>query len=313
MDISQVCDRYFSGFQEIKNFRNNSLSKNLMAILKIFSYFTVLIPFGFGIASLLGRVSKKTEASTLEKTINGKSKEVLEIKPNIIETPESKKVRDYTNDLTEEQKTQLKAEFINESKLKISFNTNSEINFTVRREDIFNSKAEVIVNAANTHLGGGGGIDGAIHTKGGEPYAEDHRQLKDRYNSNYVSGYAAMIGSGLLKDKYGINNVIVVAGPIGESTPQNENELYSCYYNSLVLAHDQNKTSIAFSSISTGIYGFPKDRAAAISLKAVYDFVEKFPATNLKTISIHFYHTEPKSNLETYRAAATAQFPTEIN
>ena len=105
-----------------------------------------------------------------------------------------------------------------------------------------------------------------------------------------------------LIQKYNIENVIVVAGPQGVTTPSKEAELYSCYFNTLLLADKQNKTSIAFPSISTGIFGFPKDRAAAISLKAIQDFVDKHPNTQLKTISIHYLPNDPISDLEIFRA-----------
>ena len=164
------------------------------------------------------------------------------------------------------------------------------------------SKAQVVVNAANTHLGGGGGIDGAIHRQGGAEYAKAHRELQALFKAHYIEGHAAMIGSGSLKEKYNIENVIVVAGPQGAASPSKETELYSCYFNALVLADEQNKTSIAFPSISTGIFGFPKDRAAAISLKAIHDFLDKHPNTRLKTISIHYLPDDPITNLEIYRA-----------
>lgn len=234
------------------------------------------------------------------------------------ESPQS--VRVYTGDLTDEQKNKLKAEYQGESELKISFKVDSKeiksnvvehneidskIDFTIRLQDIFRSKAKVIVNAANTHLGGGGGIDGAIHSRGGSSYAQGHFNLSKKYHSQYVPGYAEIVESGLLKEKDGIDKVIVVAGPTGGPSLETEGQLYSCYYNSLLLAHQQNIPSLAFPSIATGIFGFDIDRAAAVSLKAVHDFINNHKETPLKTISIHFYHTEPKSNLEKYRTAAT--------
>ena len=114
-----------------------------------------------------------------------------------------------------------------------------------------------------------------------------------------------MIDSGELK-RSGIDKVIVVAGPQGATDPQKENELYSCYYNSLVLAHSQNKISIAIPSISTGIFGFPKERASAISLKAIKDFISKNPETTLKNISIHILSDDleaDRRDLLKYQAA----------
>ena len=217
-------------------------------------------------------------------------------------TPIKNDLAYFTGDLTQLQKADLKPHFVDDYTLAITFQKHPEINLTIRRQDIFTSKAQVIVNAANTHLGGGGGIDGAIHQQGGAEYAKAHRELQTVYKAHYIEGHAAMIGSGSLKEKYNIENVIVVAGPQGATSPSKENELYSCYFNTLVLAAEQNKTSVAFPSISTGIFEFPKDRAAAISLKAIQDFVDKHPNTQLKTISIHYLPNEPISDLEIYRA-----------
>jgi len=176
-------------------------------------------------------------------------------------------------------------------------------NVTIRHQDLFESGAQAIVNAANIHLGGGDGIDGAIHERGGESYATGHRALKTRYDSQYVQGYAAIIGSGELKQKHNIDNVIVVAGPQGATTPKKERQLYSCYYNSLVLGHYQNLESIAFPTISTGIFRFPKDRAAAITLRAINDFMDKYPRTTLKTISIHFLGRHPDAEFAHFQRA----------
>jgi O-acetyl-ADP-ribose deacetylase (regulator of RNase III) len=209
-------------------------------------------------------------------------------------------VENYTGDLSFQQKQTLKSQYINDDTLSITCDQAPGIDVTIRKQDLFQSGSKVIVNAANTHLGGGGGIDGAIHRNGGQAYAKAHGELRALYHGAYTSGYAAMISSGNLKAN-GIENVIVVAGPMGDSTPQKENELYSCYYNSLQLADQQNKDSIAFPSISTGIFHFPEERAAAISLKAVYDFVTAHPQTTVKTISIHFLPSASKKKLELYK------------
>lgn len=211
--------------------------------------------------------------------------------------------RDFTGDLMKAQKQELTADFEDENTLRITFLHHAHIHVTIRREDLFESHAQVIVNAANTHLGGGGGIDGAIHSKGGSEYAQAHYQLQTLYRAHYVEGHAAMLSSGRLKEDYHIENIIVVAGPQGNATNSKESQLYSCYFNALVLADRQGKQSIAFPSISTGIFGFPQDRAAAISLKAIYDFLEQSPDTMLKTISIHHLPTSPITHLERYKAA----------
>jgi O-acetyl-ADP-ribose deacetylase (regulator of RNase III) len=191
--------------------------------------------------------------------------------------------------------------------LHLDFSQHRGIDVSIRKQNMFDSGAEVIVNAANTHLGGGGGIDGDIHDNGGAGYAKEHAGLKQRYNSQYTEGYAAMIGSGdLARQASPINNVIVVAGPSGEATAKTETQLYSCYYNALVLAHEQRKKSLAFPSISTGIFGFSRDRAAEVSLRAIQDFLDVYNipdgSTPLKTISIHFLPPKQGSKWDDFKA-----------
>lgn len=221
--------------------------------------------------------------------------------PSMNSIPLKKDIVHCTGDLSPMQKADLKANFVDDYTLSITFQKHPEINLTIRRQDIFKSEAKVIVNAANTHLGGGGGIDGAIHHQGGNEYAKAHKELQSLYKASYPQGHAAIIRSGDLKNKFNIENVIMVAGPEGATSASKETELYSCYFNALELAHEQNKTSIAFPSISTGIFAFPKDRAAAISLKAIQDFLDKYPMTQLKTISIHYLPSDPVTDLEIYR------------
>jgi O-acetyl-ADP-ribose deacetylase len=324
MKIIEICTHYFNGFQDASNYKKNDIKTNILAALKIFSYFTVLIPLGFvaayGSASLYGRVSKKQQLFSHDKNMNDQAKKQLyssgdslstnqfrtsSVQSKVIQNLDSKMLRTYTGDLNQLQKSKLTVNFFDENTLDICFQEVPTLNITIRKQNIFDSHAQVIINAANTHLGGGGGIDGLIHQKGGTQYKEAHQDLQKVYNSQYISGHAAMIESGLLKKDFDIDHVIVVAGPQGETSLQKENELYSCYYNSLVLAEDQKKTSIAFPSISTGIFGFSKERAASISLKAIYDFMTNYPNTTLKTISIHFLSNGPKADLENYQKAAT--------
>ncbi|MDR3624744.1 MAG: macro domain-containing protein [Chlamydiales bacterium] len=187
----------------------------------------------------------------------------------------------------------------------LTISLHPEFSISIRGQDLFASGAEVIVNAANTHLGGGGGIDGLIHKKGAAEYSTEHRKLQTTYKASYIRGHAAIIDSGELKAK-GIHKVIVVAGPEGPQTDnEKENALYSCYYNSCVLAHQEGIKSIAFPSISTGIFRYPQDKAAQISLRALHDFIHDYPDTSLKTISIHFLDDPKlKENLNPYKEAA---------
>lgn len=308
MEIADLCKIYLNGFEDISNYKKNNAETNVLAALKILSYFTGVILLGvvavYGVASLCGRVSKKEALSSQDKDVNDRAKKQLKLKEidrsKIIET--SKK-DSYTGDLTLSQKSKIQTNFINNNILQINFQEFQEIpnlNITIRQQDIFVSGAQVIINAANDHLGGGGGIDGQIHKKGGSKYVAAHRELQRLYNSKYVLGHAALIESGSLKEDYNIDSVIVVAGPQGVTSPKKESELYFCYYNSLVLAENQNKTSIAFPSISTGLFRFPQDRAACISLKAIYDFINKYPNTKLKDISIHFLVSLSNADLKIY-------------
>jgi O-acetyl-ADP-ribose deacetylase (regulator of RNase III) len=313
MEISRFFKNYFSGFQELCNLKDNKTKTNVLAALKILSYFTIVIPLGFyaiyGLDSICGRISKKKCLSLADENIILQIKKYLSSsqidQPEIIQTEISKTLHNYTNDLTSSEKEKLQVNFIDDNTLQILFKENPTFHVNIRREDIFDSKAEVIVNTANNRLRQGGGIDGEIHTRGGLKYKEAQLKLQRQYSSKYISGHAAMIESGSLKESHGIDNVIVVTGPQGETEPDKENALYSCYYNSLVLAENQNKISIAFPSVSTGIFEFPKDRAASISLKAIYDFIKDHPDTTLKNISIYFLVEDEKSNLEIYQTAAT--------
>lgn len=303
LTVQEICSSYFKGFHEVIEFPRNGVFKNVLAIMKIASYALIVMPLGYGIiwgvASLTERVCKKSEPTVKKKQVENKAQTIV----NPIQIEESKIVRNYTGDPTSQEKAQMQAT-LEEGKLTIAFPKYPAVSLAILRKDLFESGAQVIVNAANTHLGGGGGIDGLIHSKGGVAYAKAHNELCKQYNGQYISGHAAMIESGALKERYQIDKVIVVAGPSGESTPLKEQQLYSCYYNALLLAHSQVKTSIAFPSISTGIYSFPKERAAAISLKAIFDFVVTNPDTKLATFSIHFLPNDPQSNLDIYYAAA---------
>lgn len=171
----------------------------------------------------------------------------------------------------------------------------SNVEVTVRQQDIFNSGAVAIVNAANPHLqlSGNSGINGAIIKQGGKDYCAAHTALHKKHPKGFPRGDAALLPSGDLKQN-GIQHVIVVAGPDmkkGSSTrpitKEDRDQLYNCYYNSLLLANEQGIASIAFPAISTGAYKFDCKEAAEISKLAIKDFLSNCPNTSVKTISIH--------------------------
>lgn len=136
--------------------------------------------------------------------------------------------------------------------------------------DITQVKAAAIVNAANTSLLGGGGVDGAIHKAGGNEILEECRKIRNRQGGCKV-GEAVITTGGKLPSKYVIHTV----GPTWVAGANNEQQkLENCYTNSLSLAVEHHIISLAFPAISTGIYRFPKPLAAEIALKSVQHFLK---------------------------------------
>ena len=139
----------------------------------------------------------------------------------------------------------------------------------ILKGDITKLKVDAIVNAANSSLMGGGGVDGAIHRAGGPEILEACRKIVAK-QGGCKTGEAVITTAGQLPSKYVIHTV----GPVWNGGDKNEaSKLADCYTNSLQLAVDNNCKTIAFPNISTGIYGFPKDQAAKISFKTVSDFI----------------------------------------
>ena len=135
--------------------------------------------------------------------------------------------------------------------------------------DITAIKVDAIVNAADSSLMGGGGVDGAIHRAGGPAILEECRKIVARQGGCKV-GEAVITTAGNLPANYVIHTV----GPIWNGGQRNEAQLlYNCYKNALTLAVKNSCKTIAFPNISTGVYGFPKDRAAVIATQAVIDFL----------------------------------------
>lgn len=128
----------------------------------------------------------------------------------------------------------------------------------IKQGDITQAAVDVIVNAANTRLAGGGGVDGAIHRAAGPSVLEECRKL-----GGCRTGEAVITGSGDLPSK----NIIHTPGPVWHGGGSNEPELLrGCYSNSFRIARDKGLKSIAFPAISTGIYGYPIEEATRIAL-----------------------------------------------
>jgi O-acetyl-ADP-ribose deacetylase (regulator of RNase III) len=132
--------------------------------------------------------------------------------------------------------------------------------------DIAHEETDAIVNAANSRLAGGGGVDGAIHKAGGPKIMEECRKI-----GGCPTGSAVITTGGNLKAKYVIHTV----GPIYKDGKHNEAKLLSsAYKSSLALAVKNGIKSLAFPSISTGAYGYPINEAAEIALKTIMDFIK---------------------------------------
>ena len=142
--------------------------------------------------------------------------------------------------------------------------------------DITRQSVDVIVNAANSSLLGGGGVDGAIHRAGGPAILSACQELRRTVlPSGLPTGEAVLTTGGRLPARF----VIHAVGPVyGSHSGEEEALLASCYRRSLLLAHEHGLRSIAFPAISTGIYGYPRSEAARVSSLAIASALPGLPA-----------------------------------
>lgn len=163
------------------------------------------------------------------------------------------------------------------------------VEIEVTKDDITTLWIDAIVNAANESLLGGGGVDGAIHKAAGPELLEECKTLN-----------GARTGEAKITNGYKLpaSFVIHTVGPKWEGGENNEaNDLTRAYKNSMKLANEQRLRSIAFPNISTGVYGFPKDKAAEIAISAMKDFIKSENKTLDKIIFCCF----DDENLELYK------------
>lgn len=140
----------------------------------------------------------------------------------------------------------------------------------LERGDITRIPVDAIVNAANSALAGGGGVDGAIHRAGGPTLMQELDAIRKR-EGGCPTGSAVVTGAGQLSAKF----VFHAVGPVFKDGRHGEPELLaSCYRTCLKLAVEHRARSISFPAISTGIYGYPVDQAAEIAVREVSSFLQ---------------------------------------
>ncbi|MGW3119396.1 O-acetyl-ADP-ribose deacetylase [Streptomyces sp. NPDC001107] len=139
---------------------------------------------------------------------------------------------------------------------------------TLAQGDITRQSADAIVNAANSSLLGGGGVDGAIHRRGGPAILEECRKLRaSHYGKGLPTGQAVATTAGDLDARWVIHTV----GPVWSSTEDRSALLASCYRESLRVADELGARTVAFPAISTGVYRWPMEEAARIAVQTVRD------------------------------------------
>jgi len=173
----------------------------------------------------------------------------------------------------------------------------NQAKLSITQGDITRQTTDAIVNAANSSLMGGGGVDGAIHRAGGSAILEECKQIVAR-QGRLPTGQAVITTAGNMKTKHVIHTV----GPIWRGGSQEEAELLaSAYRESLQLVAESNLSSVAFPSISTGAYRYPLDEASRIAVKTVVSFLST--TTSIKEVVFVLFDSR---TFEAYTAALCA-------
>ncbi len=157
----------------------------------------------------------------------------------------------------------------------MSTRTINGVTLALFKGNIVEVRADAIVNAANSGLRGGGGVDGAIHRAGGPTIMEECRKI-----GGCPTGSAVATSAGKLQARY----VFHAVGPIYSGTSVDEKLLASAYQSCLDLAEQCNIKSIAFPALSAGVYGYPLDEAAPIALRTIIQHIQK--PTSLQQVMV---------------------------
>ena len=163
----------------------------------------------------------------------------------------------------------------------MSTRTINGVTLALLKSNIVEVRADAIVNAANSGLRGGGGVDGAIHRAGGPTIMEECRKI-----GGCPTGSAVATSAGRLPARY----VFHAVGPIYSGTSEDEKLLASAYQGCLDLAEHYRISSIAFPSLSTGVYGYPLDEAAPIALRTIIQHIQK--PTGLQQVTVVLFGDE---------------------
>ncbi len=162
----------------------------------------------------------------------------------------------------------------------MSTRTINGVTLSLMQGDITRVQADAIVNAANSMLAGGGGVDGAIHRAGGPSIMEECRKI-----GGCPTGSAVATGAGRLPAKH----VFHAVGPIYSGSDEDARLLASAYRRCLELAEERQLESIAFPSLSTGAYGYPLEEAAPIALRTIIEHIKNTQPTSLKQVTMVLY------------------------
>jgi O-acetyl-ADP-ribose deacetylase len=163
-----------------------------------------------------------------------------------------------------------------------------DLKLEVLRGDITKIQVDVIVNAANNSLLGGGGVDGAIHSAGGPTILEACKAIRIK-QGECPTGEAVITTAGNLPARYVIHTV----GPVWHGGNRNEDQFLSnCYKRSLLVAETYRVASIAFPNISTGVYGYPKDKAALVAVNTVRTYFEEKTSSKINYVAFVCFDDE---------------------